>query len=51
MSHDNSSKKWHFSPSGQSIGKLSSVPETRRPGLLPSVNNSWNPALLKNKKF
>ena len=48
MSCDNSSKKWHFYASGQSIGKRSSVPETRRPGLLPSINNSRNPALLKN---
>ena len=51
MGHDNSSKKWHFSASGQSIGKRSSVPETRRPGLLPSINNSRNLALLKNKKI
>ena len=50
MSHDNSSKKWHFSASGQSIGKRSSIPETRRPGLLLSINNSRNPTLLKNKK-
>ena len=50
MNHDNSSKKWHFFASGQSIGKRSSVSETRRPGLLPSINNSRNPALLKNTK-
>ena len=51
MSHDNSSKKWHFSSRGQSIGKRSSVSETRRPGLLSSINNSRNLALLKNKKL
>ena len=51
MSHDNSSKKWDFFTSGQTIGKRSSVPETRRPGLLPSINNSRNLGLLKNKKF
>ena len=51
MSYDNSSKKWHFSTSGQSIGKRSSVSETRRPGLFSSINNSRNPALLKNKKL
>ena len=50
MSHDSSSKKWYFFASGQSIGKRSSVSETRRPGLLPSINNSRNLALLKNKK-
>ena len=51
MSHDNSSKKRYFSASGQSIGKRSSVSETRRPGLLPSINNSRNLGLLKNKKL
>ena len=50
MSHDNSSKKEYFSISGQSIGKRSSVSETRRPRLLPSINNSWN-LTLKKKKF
>ena len=51
MSHDNSSKKWHFFTSGQSIGKRSSVSETRRPGLLPSINNSRNLGLLKKLKI
>ena len=51
MSHNNSSKKCHFFASGQSIGKRSSVSETRRPGLLPSINNSRNLALLKSSKL
>ena len=51
MSHDNSSKKWHFFASGQSIGKRSSAPETRRPGLLSNINNLRNLAHLKNKKL
>ena len=51
MSHDSSSKKWYFFASGQSIGKRSSVSETRRPGLLPSINNSWKLAHLKNRKL
>ena len=51
MNHDNSSTKWHFFASGQFIGKRSSGPETRRPRLLSSINNSWNLVLLKIKKF
>ena len=50
MSHNNSLKKWHFSANGEFVGKRSSVPETRRPGILSSINNSWNLALLKKIK-
>jgi len=51
MSHDNSSKKWHFFASGQFVGKWQSLSEARRPRLLSSINNSWNLTILKNRKF